>query len=370
MNQQLILQKLVEQIPDDNSGSTASNRFGYQKNWPIYKLLELESIGRDYMIVMDYHEDVIILDSSTNVEHIDFYQLKTRSGDHWRQGDLIKSENDSKGGIIHSIIGKLLKHSIDFPSSRDFYFVTDSFIASNLIVKGDDFQKAKIPFSKFKPGNQKSIKEAIKKEFPEIKDEVWDHFYISQEQLKTDNYKETIIGYIDRFIDQKLAMVDIKATTLYDSLFSEMESIQDHEGTITETDILTIKKSFKHSDFQNFIKKLATFESYDRQCDRVIDKILPLAPPNEMNFKRRRNISKILKEKLKALAYNYNDTELLQLRNYITNLVANIDPELSDDDNEWTAANKVLPILNAKYNNYKEFEQDELLALILLEYAK
>ena len=36
------LLELTEQIPEDNSGSTASNRFGYQKNWPIYKLLELE----------------------------------------------------------------------------------------------------------------------------------------------------------------------------------------------------------------------------------------------------------------------------------------------------------------------------------------
>lgn len=47
----------VEQPHDDNSGSTASNRFGYQKNWPIYKLLELELLGRDYMIVMSvlYH---------------------------------------------------------------------------------------------------------------------------------------------------------------------------------------------------------------------------------------------------------------------------------------------------------------------------
>ena len=52
------INEMLESFPDDNSGSTASNRFGYQKNWPIYKLLELELLGRDYMIVMDYHEDV------------------------------------------------------------------------------------------------------------------------------------------------------------------------------------------------------------------------------------------------------------------------------------------------------------------------
>ena len=362
--------ELVIQFPDDNSGSTASNRFGYQKNWPIFKLLELESLGRDYMIVMDYHEDVIILDSSTKIENIDFYQLKTRSGDHWRPGELISRGKNSKGEIVHSILGKLLKHSIDFPSARDYYFVTDSFLAKGTIVKGNDFQKDKIPFSKFKPESQKSIKDAIKKEFPEISDDVWDHFYVSQEQLKADNYKKTILGEINGFIEKNLPMVDIKATTLYDSLFSEMESLQDFEGAIIEADVLTVKKSFKHSDFQAFIKKLASFESYDKKCDRVIDKIIPLAPPEEMNFKRRRSISKILREKIKAIAYNYNDTELMLLRNLIANIVDGYETELEDDDNEWTAANKVLPILNKKYNNYKVFEQDELLALILLEYAR
>lgn len=370
MEEQDGLKELIIQFPDDNSGSMASNRFAYQKNWPIYKLLELESLGRDYMIVMDYHEDVIILDSSTKVDNIDFYQLKTRSGDQWRKSDLISSRNDANGQIVHSIIGKLLKHSLDFPSARDFYFVTDSFIASNLITKGNDFQKAKIPFAKFKPDNQKSIKEAIKKEFPEISEDVWNHFYISQEQLKTDNYRETIIGYLDKFIDQKLPMADIKATTLYESLFCEMESLQDYEGAITEADILTVKKSFKHSDFQAFIKKLASFESYDKKCDRVIDTFLNKAKPEEMSLRRKRQMSIILKEKIKALAYNYNDSELMQLRNLISNLVKAYDSELVEEDDEWTAANKVLPILNRKYNNYKGFEQDELLALILLEYAR
>ena len=177
------VKELIEKVPDDNSGSMASNRFGYQKNWPIYKLIELESLGRDYMIVMDYHEDVIILDSSTKVENIDFYQLKTRSGDYWRQKDLICSTKNAKGEIIHSILGKLLKHSLDFPSARDYYFVTDSFISPNIIIRGNDFQKRKIPFSKFKPESQSSIKEAIRKEFPDMRDDVWNHFFISQEQL-------------------------------------------------------------------------------------------------------------------------------------------------------------------------------------------
>ena len=366
---ELDLFDLVNNTPDDNSGSTASNRFGYQKNWVIYKLLELEMLGRDYMIIMDYHEDVIILDSSTEKNNIDFYQVKTRSGDYWRPSELVKSKIDKSGKLINSILGKLLKHSLAFTKARDYYFVTDSFLAPGQLNKGDDFQKSKIPFSKFKTETQKSIKKSIISEFPNINENVWEHLFISQEQLKTDNYKDDIIGVIDRFIDKKLPTAEIRSTTLYDSLFSEVESLQDFEGGIKEKDILTIKKSFRHSDFQNYIKKLANFESYDRKCDRIIDNYLSYASDEEMNFVRKRKIIKILRNKIKTLAYDYNDTELIQLKNLISSLVELIEPELDGNDNEWTAANKVLPLLNNKYNNYKGFDQDELLALILLEYA-
>lgn len=117
--------EFTKQPPDDNSGYSASNRFGYQKNWPVYKLLELELLGRDYMIVMDYHEDVIILDSSTKVENVDFYQVKTRSGNYWRPTELTKTSINKNGEIIHSILGKFLKHLYNFIKARDYYFVTD-----------------------------------------------------------------------------------------------------------------------------------------------------------------------------------------------------------------------------------------------------
>ena len=87
------IQQMIEFPPDDNSGSSSSNRFAYQKNWALYKMLELEQLGRDYMIVMDYHEDVVIIDASIEDNNIDFYQVKTKKGDYWRPTDLLASGN-------------------------------------------------------------------------------------------------------------------------------------------------------------------------------------------------------------------------------------------------------------------------------------
>ena len=75
-NTKTAVQQMIELAPDDNSGSSSSNRFAYQKNWALYKMLELEQLGRDYMIVMDYHEDVVIIDTSINIKDTQYTLIR------------------------------------------------------------------------------------------------------------------------------------------------------------------------------------------------------------------------------------------------------------------------------------------------------
>jgi hypothetical protein len=365
------VQQMIEFAPDDNSGSSSSNRYAYQKNWALYKMLELEQLGRDYMIVMDYHDDVVIIDTSIEGDNIDFYQVKTKKENYWRPNELISSTTDEKGGIKHSILGKLLKHSIDFSKAKDYYFVTDSFLSPGSIVKGNDYDSAKIPFIKLKDEIQKSIKEKIKKELSTIEDDVWKHFYISQQQLSTDNYKNTLIGLIQRFIDKRLPKAEISSSTLYDSLFSEIESVQDYEGNISDEAVLSVRKSFKHSDFKVYIEKLATFNSYDSKCNKVIDKFLPLAG-DEMNFVREVRFKQILTSKIKTLLYDYNNAEFLQLTSFITRMVSDFnDSELTGyaNSNQWEISKLLLGRLKEGYMMKMDLQDDDLQALILLEYA-
>ena len=365
------VQQMIEFAPDDNSGSSSSNRFAYQKNWALYKMLELEQLGRDYMIVMDYHEDIVIIDASIEGNNIDFYQVKTKKGDYWRPTDLLATVEDANGKIKNSILGKLLKHSIDFTKARDYYFVTDSFLRPENYIKGKDFDDAKIPFAKFTPEIQKSAKQKIKKELKDIKADVWKHFYISQQQLSVDNYKNAIIGLIQKFIDNRLPKAEISSSTLYDSLYSEIESVQDYEGYISDEKVLAERKSFKNSDFKKYIEKLATFNSYDTRSERVIDKYLPLAG-DEMTMVRDVQFKKILREKIKALLYDYNNAEFLQLTSFITRLVREFnDTELTfyNDSNYWNISKLLVGKLKEQFPLNMDLSDDDLQALILLEYA-
>ena len=371
MEEDKSLIEFTEQMPDDNSGSRSDNRFGYQVNWALKKLLDLEELGRDYMIIMDYHEDVIVLDSSSRVENIDFYQIKSKRMDYWLLSELTEGGEpaNEEGTNKLSILGKLLKNSTRFSKSRYFFFVTDSFFSKNIIKPGSSNEMHRLPFKAFDDKKQQQTKDALKKELKDIPDEVWERVYFLQKQLSVENYRNELVGAITRFFEKKLPDVDIKASTFYDSIIGELDEKQRYEDIITETDVLTTRKSFKHEDFKRYLDGLINFESYDQRCNTILTDIFNGLSKKEMPLKRKMRFKELLHNRIKADYHNYSNAEIIQLKGTIKKLAAMAEFMDDEDATEWTAANKVLEEIKKSYNNYMGYEDDYILALILLEYA-
>ena len=371
MKEDKSLLEFTEQMPDDNSGSRSDNRFGYQVNWALKKLLDLEELGRDYMIVMDYHEDVIVLDSSSRVENIDFYQIKSKRMDYWLLSELTEGGEpaNEEGTNKLSILGKLLKNSTRFSKSRYFFFVTDSFFSKNIIKTGSSNEMHRLPFTAFDDKKQQQTKDVLKKELKDVPDDVWDRVYFLQKQLSVENYRNELVGAITRFFERKLPDVDIKASTFYDSIIGELDEKQRYEDIITETDVLTTRKSFKHEDFKRYLDGLINFESYDQKCNTILTDIFNGLSKKEMPLKRKMRFKELLHNRIKADYHNYSNAEIIQLKGTIKKLAAMAEFMDDEDATEWTAANKVLEEIKKTYNNYMGYEDDYILALILLEYA-
>ena len=156
------IENLAKVKPSENAGSRSSNRFKYQLNWGFKKLLELEYNDEDYIIILDYHDDIVICNSEKQEDYIDFYQIKTKTtADNWSYALLnnpadtsFDDEDESHAEVNErkvertklSILAKLLKHTQDFPESRKLYFVTNSRLAKSLYLKGGDFVEFSMPW--------------------------------------------------------------------------------------------------------------------------------------------------------------------------------------------------------------------------------
>src|SRR4051812_13632329 len=96
-------QQIVAKPPRERAGSLAANRFGYQLDWALCRLLELHAEGKDYVVVIDLHDDVLVFDSATDPQSVICYQIKTKDSGSWSRANLLYRKK-GKDGPLASIL--------------------------------------------------------------------------------------------------------------------------------------------------------------------------------------------------------------------------------------------------------------------------
>jgi len=112
-----LIDQIVQVRPREISGSSSSNRSDYQQSWAFCLLLKLHRTGQDYLVLFDYHDDVVVLDSSSNPTTVDFYQVKTKKSGHWTATLLLKRPKGADDQLLNSIVGKMYANKIAFPAA-------------------------------------------------------------------------------------------------------------------------------------------------------------------------------------------------------------------------------------------------------------
>lgn len=113
---------LVNKIPREVAGSRTSKQYDYQKDLSLLLLLQHHNKLIDYVFLFDYHDDLVIVNSSTAPTSIDFYQIKSKEKGNWSIGGLVnKSKNDD-----FSIVSKMYLNRITF----DAYTQSLNFISN------------------------------------------------------------------------------------------------------------------------------------------------------------------------------------------------------------------------------------------------
>lgn len=359
------IEKLAQTRPKENAGSRSSNRFEYQINWGLDKLLKLEEGNEDYVMIFDYHDDIVVCNSDKDYDYIDFYQIKTKKSGQWSKSCLDKVTNkdsDDQTDIIStdglSILAKLVNHTKTFPNSRKLYFVTNSSLSKNLYTRSDNF----VEFNQLKEDAQSSIKKNVKKELGEIANEAFDKIVFIQNQMSVDSYEQTLLGALSKFLKSKFNLVtDINV--IYDTLIGEIRKRNDYENEIKSKEDLVKYKAISHSEFSNYLNSLTIQKGFEELRRFILSEI-----SNEVNFFIRNNVTNNLNVIYQDLM-NYENDELLNLTSEIRNTISDI--SVTEDINSlWDYANKIFDKLMLSYNNYKNHTDIYIKSLILYIYAQ
>ena len=352
---------IVSKKPRENAGPMAANRFAYQLDWGLGRLLELEESGMPYTVIFDYQDDILVLDSDNDPQYIDFYQVKTNmAAGGWKKNQLTQAnkkktkekpseptlfdetdEDEVEEDEKYSKLAKLLIHSLDFPTeARDFFFVTNANFGGTLI-KGAKLNKAKeLDFGDLIDKAREEIKQRVREELPELDDGV--------------------IGFLTNFINEHLPKAKVSVKPVYETLIGEIRKRNDYETEPNSVEDLLKHKAFTKTQFHQFLKGLETYENYEAKRS-AIQIVLGRFLPDNAASKRRSILKKI--DAIKENFLVYDNHEFLRLYKTIDLLL----DETAGDYNEWEWAQEVLKRLKIEYKFTETQSDDYLICLILYE---
>lgn len=371
---------IVAKKPRENAGSLAANRFAYQLDWGLKKLLELEESNQPYTVIFDYQDDILVLDSDEDPNYIDFYQVKTNAAaGGWSKAQLIKvtpprvrkepvqadlfSEpaDDVEEEGKYSKIAKLLIHSLDFPSNaRDYFFVTNANFGGTLI-KGREYNRTKeLNFSQLSHEAQDDIRQKIKAELPELDDSVFEHLHFIKNQMSVDDHEATVIGLLTDFLAEHLQKAKVAVRPVYDTLIGEIRKRNDYEAVPDSKEDLLKNKAFTKTQFHQFLKGLETYENMEGKKTLIQNILQQFLPANAAPM--RRSIIKQV-ERIKENFLVYDNHEFLRLYKTIDILLE----KPVEECDEWTWSQMVLEEIKKDDSFKKRYSDDYLTCLILYE---
>jgi hypothetical protein len=257
--------------PREKAGSTSSSRFDFQKDWGICKLIEYHQTNSDYVIVFDWHEDLIIMDSEYNPTRISFYQIKGKKSGNWSLNDLIKSEKDKKGNPLLSIIGKLydckIKHEMETTSLN---FVSNARFNVNLNDRSSSLAKNEICIVELTSVEKAKISAKLKLEHFLTSEPIYEDLtFLKVLDLSLDDSKNHTQGKITTFFDSIYPGKKFNAPTVYRMLFDEVKRRSNYNKEIHTFQDLLSNKAIGKSEFEKIIDATGISKDYDEIWKRA-----------------------------------------------------------------------------------------------------
>lgn len=224
----------------EEGGAISADRFDYQKNWALARLLTLHQGSGNYVLLCELHEDIAVLDCPDQPSHAAFYQIKTSAKSAWTLKKLTNRKKGKSGDALPSILGRLCAKAAQLKQEQvTFQFVTN-------VGSGYGFpvtEKASEPsgerlFEVLKPKEWEAMRTCLADELGEdFEEPLREQLTVSIAQIHLDTHNETAVGLVTNFLDQHVKGAHIRPKAFYRTLFDELRRrtvAKRPSGTISE----------------------------------------------------------------------------------------------------------------------------------------
>jgi len=330
----------------EKAGPTSASRFDYQKDWSICKLIEYHKIKSDYVIIFDWHEDLVIMDSESNPQRIEFYQIKGKKSGNWKVSDLIRSETGKDGKVLLSIIGKLYdcKSKFDFGTSSLNFVSNARFQVDLEVTLPSSLTKDDICIIELKSEEKAKIKNKIKTEHSLSIDPIYEDItFLRVIDLSLDGSKEHTQGKISEFLNSIFPNKNFNIPNVYRMLFDEVKRRSGYsKDNITYEDLLS-NKAIGKSQFEQIMEATGINKNYDEIWNRLDVKL----QNDGLSFQATKNLKQAWK-KLELERMNPNN-------DYLYKLIDTLKAIANESESNGTLNNlKLIECVESIYNTFNK----------------
>jgi hypothetical protein len=97
----------------ESAGASTFGKYNFQFHWALCEIIEKHKHNKEYALLIEYHEDVVIADSlDSNKAQFEFFQVKNQAA-KFTPASLTKRKKSATGTEKSSVLGKLLSSCIN-----------------------------------------------------------------------------------------------------------------------------------------------------------------------------------------------------------------------------------------------------------------
>jgi hypothetical protein len=269
----------INNKPREIAGSRTSDKYTYQQEWALNKIIGLFEENKDFALIMEYHEDAIIFNNSTIPTHVDMFQIKTN--ENKRQATMtptvLLEKKKIKGSkpirYEPSFLEKLFYNFSLFEDyDKKIYFISNklfNFTKSNIDSETNNpiylHQLSSEDFNDI----SKQICNVCKK--TSCKQECKECIAFEKSNLQVETSYDQLFTKLQTFISKYSDVTYSDSKAIYNTLMAQIKDINDsrEKYKCNDFDELIKKYSISRTNLTEFLAEISYEQSFTKKWQEI-----------------------------------------------------------------------------------------------------
>jgi hypothetical protein len=266
----------------EKGGSIALERLDYQASWAVSLVLMLHEKLDDYAVAFEFHDDIVVLNGSTQPTKARFYQVKTRTSGNWTVKRLTQRYKKRDGSDkIPSIMAKMYDNKTKFGNAAEVL----GFV-SNQPCEFIEYTKCPCTFDEGEVVKTDALKKALATEVPTFAagDIKLFEYYLSDLPLSRPG--TMLRGLILQFLERELGIPDCPSSAFVVVILEHARERSKHMGSVTSFQDLMRAKALTRAQVQEMLDETKRRHQSRPKWSTVSNDLTEISPVRKRDIRR------------------------------------------------------------------------------------